>query len=173
MQVPRLRVPHPRPLLPWVGDHAPHVILTNAHPSLRRTHSRRRRSRTDVRDRSGKARSPVVVLERAARIGKKISSPVEAAATSPTSIAGRKTSSRPTRISRSRRWRGTRRRLHRAGGEASHSYHEKTLGQLFCDRSAQDVVDLLERNAARRTFVVPEPRVQGSLDARQEFAFVW
>ena len=24
------------------------------------------------------------------------------------------------------------------------SYHEKTLGQLFCDRSAQDVIDLLE-----------------------------
>src|ERR1700719_5076557 len=23
-------------------------------------------------------------------------------------------------------------------------YHEKTLGQLFCDRSAQDIVDLLE-----------------------------
>src|SRR5436309_14740989 len=23
-------------------------------------------------------------------------------------------------------------------------YHEKTLGQLFCDRSAQDVIDLLE-----------------------------
>ncbi|HEY6266698.1 MAG TPA: NAD(P)/FAD-dependent oxidoreductase [Candidatus Acidoferrum sp.] len=24
-------------------------------------------------------------------------------------------------------------------------YHEKTLGQLFCDRSAQDIIDLLER----------------------------
>src|SRR5712692_4968325 len=23
-------------------------------------------------------------------------------------------------------------------------YHEKTLGQLFCDRSAQDIIDLLE-----------------------------
>ena len=24
-------------------------------------------------------------------------------------------------------------------------YHEKTLGQLFCDRSAQDILDLLEK----------------------------
>jgi predicted Rossmann fold flavoprotein len=28
------------------------------------------------------------------------------------------------------------------------SYHEKTLGQLFCDRSAQDVVDMLEAECA-------------------------
>ena len=27
-------------------------------------------------------------------------------------------------------------------------YHEKTLGQLFCDRTARDIVDLLEREAA-------------------------
>jgi hypothetical protein len=33
------------------------------------------------------------------------------------------------------------------------SYHEKTLGQLFCDRSAQDVVDMLE--AECRTAGVP------------------
>jgi hypothetical protein len=35
-------------------------------------------------------------------------------------------------------------------------YHEKTLGQLFCDRSAQDVVNMLEaecRAAGVRTFV--------------------
>src|SRR4029077_10702739 len=25
------------------------------------------------------------------------------------------------------------------------AYHEKTLGQLFCDRSAQDILDMLER----------------------------
>src|SRR3984893_1768982 len=24
-------------------------------------------------------------------------------------------------------------------------YHEKTLGQLFCDRSAQDILDMLEK----------------------------
>src|ERR1700722_2179421 len=27
-------------------------------------------------------------------------------------------------------------------------YHEKTLGQLFCDRSAQDIVTMLERECA-------------------------
>ena len=27
-------------------------------------------------------------------------------------------------------------------------YHEKTLGQLFCDRSAQDVITMLERECA-------------------------
>src|SRR5260370_13378109 len=27
-------------------------------------------------------------------------------------------------------------------------YHEKTLGQLFCDRSAHDVIDLLESDCA-------------------------
>src|SRR5580765_8113818 len=26
-------------------------------------------------------------------------------------------------------------------------YHEKTLGQLFCDRSAQDIVTMLERES--------------------------
>ncbi len=36
------------------------------------------------------------------------------------------------------------------------SYHEKTLGQLFCDRSAQDIIDLLEsecRAAGVQTFL--------------------
>ena len=28
-------------------------------------------------------------------------------------------------------------------------YHEKTLGQLFCDRSAQDIVDMLETECRR------------------------
>src|ERR1700736_1568789 len=35
-------------------------------------------------------------------------------------------------------------------------YHEKTLGQLFCDRSAQDIIDLLElecRAAAVQMFL--------------------
>src|SRR5580692_1733236 len=35
-------------------------------------------------------------------------------------------------------------------------YHEKTLGQLFCDRSARDITDLLEsecRDAGVRIFV--------------------
>src|SRR5579862_1721192 len=35
-------------------------------------------------------------------------------------------------------------------------YHEKTLGQLFCDRSARDITDMLEsecRNAGARLFV--------------------
>src|SRR5258708_20204719 len=35
-------------------------------------------------------------------------------------------------------------------------YHEKTLGQLFCDRSAQDIIDLLEsecRAAGVQTFL--------------------
>jgi predicted Rossmann fold flavoprotein len=35
-------------------------------------------------------------------------------------------------------------------------YHEKTLGQLFCDRSAQDIIDLLEaecREAGVQTFL--------------------
>jgi predicted Rossmann fold flavoprotein len=35
-------------------------------------------------------------------------------------------------------------------------YHEKTLGQLFCDRSASDITEMLElecRNAAVRTFL--------------------
>src|SRR5499433_1323369 len=27
-------------------------------------------------------------------------------------------------------------------------YHEKTLGQLFCDRSAQDVLEMLEKESA-------------------------
>jgi predicted Rossmann fold flavoprotein len=40
-------------------------------------------------------------------------------------------------------------------------YHEKTLGQLFCDRSAQDIIDLLEtecRAAGVQTFL--QSRVQ-------------
>src|SRR5712672_3839435 len=35
-------------------------------------------------------------------------------------------------------------------------YHEKTLGQLFCDRSAQDIIDMLEsecRAAGVQTFL--------------------
>src|SRR6202012_2866448 len=28
-------------------------------------------------------------------------------------------------------------------------YHEKTLGQLFCDRSAQDILDMLETECRR------------------------
>ena len=40
-------------------------------------------------------------------------------------------------------------------------YHEKTLGQLFCDRSAQDIIDLLEtecREAGVQTFL--QSRIQ-------------
>jgi predicted Rossmann fold flavoprotein len=40
-------------------------------------------------------------------------------------------------------------------------YHEKTLGQLFCDRSAQDIIDLLDsecRAAGVRTFL--QSRIQ-------------
>src|SRR5258705_10778698 len=40
-------------------------------------------------------------------------------------------------------------------------YHEKTLGQLFCDRSAQDIIDLLEsecREAGVQIFV--QSRIQ-------------
>jgi predicted Rossmann fold flavoprotein len=40
-------------------------------------------------------------------------------------------------------------------------YHEKTLGQLFCDRSAQDIIDLLEsecREAGVQIF--PQNRIQ-------------
>jgi len=36
-------------------------------------------------------------------------------------------------------------RLSGAGGQASYSYHEKMLGQLFCDRSAQDITSMLEK----------------------------
>ncbi len=40
-------------------------------------------------------------------------------------------------------------------------YHEKTLGQLFCDRSAQDILDMLEkecREAGVQT--VPKTAIQ-------------
>src|SRR5467141_1982766 len=33
-------------------------------------------------------------------------------------------------------------------------YHEKTLGQLFCDRSAQDVVDMLEAECAAAGVII-------------------
>ena len=40
-------------------------------------------------------------------------------------------------------------------------YHEKTLGQLFCDRSAQDVVDMLEAEcAAAGVIIVPNTIVR-------------
>src|SRR5207302_11248426 len=40
-------------------------------------------------------------------------------------------------------------------------YHEKTLGQLFCDRSAQDIIDLLEsecRSAGVEVFLQSQVR---------------
>ncbi len=33
--------------------------------------------------------------------------------------------------------------LHRSGGQARVNYHEKTLGQLFCDESAKEIVEVL------------------------------
>src|SRR5580698_4577088 len=33
-------------------------------------------------------------------------------------------------------------------------YHEKTLGQLFCDRSAQDIVKMLERECAEAKITI-------------------
>src|SRR5690242_9087952 len=41
-------------------------------------------------------------------------------------------------------------------------YHEKTLGQLFCDRSAQDILGMLEREcAAAGVQMIMNTRVQG------------
>jgi predicted Rossmann fold flavoprotein len=40
-------------------------------------------------------------------------------------------------------------------------YHEKTLGQLFCDRSAQEIVDLLEAECrAAHAEIVPNAQIQ-------------
>src|ERR1700723_1513930 len=39
-------------------------------------------------------------------------------------------------------------------------YHEKTLGQLFCDRSALDIVTMLERECAEaRVRIIPGTRI--------------
>src|SRR5277367_997861 len=39
-------------------------------------------------------------------------------------------------------------------------YHEKTLGQLFCDRSAQDVVTMLERECAEAgARIIPSTKI--------------
>jgi predicted Rossmann fold flavoprotein len=41
-------------------------------------------------------------------------------------------------------------------------YHEKTLGQLFCDRSAQDIIDLLESECgAAGVQIFPQSHIQG------------
>ena len=37
------------------------------------------------------------------------------------------------------------------------AYHEKTLGQLFCDRSASDIVSMLEQECDAAGGVQPEP----------------
>jgi predicted Rossmann fold flavoprotein len=55
------------------------------------------------------------------------------------------------------------------------AYHEKTLGQLFCDRSAQDIVDMLEtecRTAEVQIFLdsdIQEVRRAGEFIVRTEF----
>jgi len=49
------------------------------------------------------------------------------------------------RTSASPRWRATRGRLCCAGREHGIRYTKKTLGQLFCDGSARQIVDMLER----------------------------
>src|SRR4051812_11424410 len=39
-------------------------------------------------------------------------------------------------------------------------YHEKTLGQLFCDRSAQDILSMLEEECRRvQVQIIPKQRV--------------
>src|SRR6201993_5154557 len=49
-------------------------------------------------------------------------------------------------------------------------YHEKTLGQLFCDRSAQDILDLLESECLRGNVRILTGEAVGEIRRGTEFA---
>ena len=78
------------------------------------------------------------------RSARKSASLVAGVVTSPISTPHRRITSQRIRISASRHWRVTSRltslRWWKKHGIA---YHEKTLGQLFCDGSAQQIIDML------------------------------
>ena len=122
-----------------------HVILTNAHPSLRRDHPRRRRRRTDVRHRSRQARPPRRGAGACRTPGKKILISGGGRCNFTNFTASRKISSRANpHFAKSALARYTPADFIALVEKHRIPYHEKTLGQLFCDRSARDILDMLE-----------------------------
>ncbi len=81
---------------------------------------------------------------RGPNLGRKSLSPAGGVATSPTFIPARKTFSPPTRTSPKVLSPASHPRTSSPWSSNTNiAFHEKTLGQLFCDRSAQDIVNML------------------------------
>ncbi len=94
--------------------------------------------------RAGQRGRKVLLLDHADKVGKKILISGGGAATSPTSTPGPKPSSRTIRISASRPWhRYTQHDFIELVEKHRIAWHEKTLGQLFCDGSARQIVAML------------------------------
>jgi predicted Rossmann fold flavoprotein len=94
---------------------------------------------------AGKRGRRVAVLEHADRLGKKIliSGGGRCNFTNLYCGPGNFISSNP-HFAKSALARYTAGGFHRAGRKHGIPYHEKTLGQLFCDRSARDILGMLE-----------------------------
>ena len=121
--------------------------------ALRRRRRRRRRRRPALRRASpASAACTVLLLDHAEKVAEKIriSGGGRCNFTNRDAGAGA-TSCRPTRTSAARRWRATRRATSsRWSQRHGIAWHEKHKGQLFCDDSSEQIIDMLLRRMRRR-----------------------
>ena len=142
-----------------VGDYVPTassssraVRSLSAPAPLRRGRRRRRRRRPVLRGARAGQRGLRVLLSTTPRSSpRRSASPAAAAATSPTSTPARRTSCRPNPdFCRSALARYTPRDFIALVERHGIAWHEKHKGQLFCDGSSAQIIDMLLAECARR-----------------------